>query len=247
MALEGTVLSLWRRDSTGLQDAANPSGVFGRKRIETATLDPSGIVDSFEWHTTQDNAEEIAKAGGDVNDPATTGERGVLVQTPAHIEQLCRDFPEFAESLSAEAAWGENAVVDGLSCGTVCVGDVFHVFGPGGERRGGAVLEASSPRRPCGNVDKRHGQRYNQQGVRPFSAPAPAPARAPAADPSDVRAGAGARAHGADGAGRHLPPRDHSRHHRRGRHAPPRRPTPPRLDPGEGGPPPLLGGGGREV
>ena len=174
MALEGTVLSLWRRDSTGLQDAANPSGVFGRKRIQSATLDASGIADSFEWHTTQDNAEEIAKAGGDVNDPATSGERGVLVQTPAHIEQLCRDFPEFAESLSAEAAWGENAVVGGLSCGTVCVGDVFHVFGPGGERRGGAVLEASSPRRPCSNVDKRHGQRYNQQGVRPLS-PAPDP------------------------------------------------------------------------
>ena len=242
------MLSLWRRDSTGLQDAANPSGVFGRKRIQSATLDASGIADSFEWHTTQDNAEEIAKAGGDVNDPATSGERGVLVQTPAHIEQLCRDFPEFAESLSAEAAWGENAVVEGLSCGTVCVGDVFHVFGPGGERRGGAVLEASSPRRPCSNVDKRHGQRYNQQGVRPLAPPLPLTlAPRAAADPSGVRAGAGARAHRADGPGRPLPPRHHSRHHRRGRHAPPRRPTPPRLDPGEGGASALLGSCGCKV
>ena len=56
--------------------------------------------------------------------------------------------------------------MDGLSCDSLCIGDVLHVYGPDGQRRGELQLQVSQPRRPCAEVDKKHGRIYSQQGVR---------------------------------------------------------------------------------
>lgn len=173
--LEGQVLSLWRRDkerNSAHQQANELSyGVFHRERVTSGTavrLDQAGIVDSHEYHRTEGNLKEIKQSGGTPD--ANVGERAFLVQSLPQIDQLCRDFPEFSESMSAPCAWGENATVSGpLACTNLCVGDVFHVFGPGGGKRT-LELEVASPRRPCSNVDQRHGKRYNQRGVRAHTA-----------------------------------------------------------------------------
>ena len=172
--LEGEVLSLWRRDKERNCDHKEATelcyGVFHREKVASATavrLDRDGIVDSHEYHRTEDNLKEIEKSGG--TPAANVGERGFLVQSLPQIEQLCKDFPEFSESMSVPCAWGENATVSTLACTNVCVGDAFHVFGPDGRKRL-LELEVASPRRPCSNVDKRHGKRYNQRGVRAHTA-----------------------------------------------------------------------------
>lgn len=172
--LEGQILSLWRRDKDRNSDHKQAGelsyGVFHREQVPSDTLvklDKEGIIDSHEYHRTEDNHKEIEKSGGTA--AVNVGERAFLVQSLPQIEQLCRDFPEFSETMSVPCAWGENATVSGpLACTTVCVGDVFHVFGPDGKRS--LELEVASPRRPCANVDKRHGKRYNQRGVRAHTA-----------------------------------------------------------------------------
>jgi MOSC domain-containing protein YiiM len=172
LQLEGQILSLWRRDSERNSDHKQASelsyGVFHRERQASVRLDRDGIVDSHEYHRTEGNLKEIRQSGG--TPAANVGERAFCVQSLPQIDQLCRDFPEFSESMTVPCAWGENATISGpLDCTTVCIGDVFHVFGPGGVKRS-LELEVASPRRPCSNVDKRHGKRYNQRGVRAHTA-----------------------------------------------------------------------------
>lgn len=97
---------------------------------------------------TQDNITEIAKSGGTVG--ANMGERAFLVQSLPQIDKLCGLYPEFADGIRAPCAWGENATVTNLSSDNVCIGDTFHVFGPGGQKRS-LELEVASSRRPCAN------------------------------------------------------------------------------------------------
>ena len=172
--LEGEVLSLWRRDKekNSEHDKAKELcyGIFHRERVTSGTavtLATAGMVDSHEYHRTEGNLEEIKKSGGTPD--ANVGERAFLVQSLPQIEQLCKDYPDFKEGMSQPCAWGENATVSTLACTNVCVGDVFHVFGPDGTKRA-LELEVASPRRPCSNVDQRHGKRYNQSGVRAHTA-----------------------------------------------------------------------------
>ena len=56
----------------------------------------------------------------------------------------------------------QGVMIDGLDRTNVCVGDRFS--------SGKLVLEVSSPRRPCANVDNKHGRRYNQKCPRAHTA-----------------------------------------------------------------------------
>ena len=109
-ALEGAVLSVWRRHAS--RNCDNPKaaelcyGVFHRERMPAGpvSVDKNGIVNSHEYHRTQGNITEIAKSGGTVD--ANMGERAFLVQSLPQIEQLCGLYPELAPGISAPCAWG---------------------------------------------------------------------------------------------------------------------------------------------
>lgn len=63
-----------------------------------------------------------------------------------HYDALAAAYPHLAE-VFAGGAIGENVSTRGLTEENVCLGDVFVV--------GGARLQVTRPRRPCGKIDRR--------------------------------------------------------------------------------------------
>jgi hypothetical protein len=136
-------------------------GVFHRERLGEGArvhVGPLGLQCSQEWHRSPGKAPAYDEA------EEQRGERAVLLQSASHVRELAAAFPELAEGLREAGAFGENALCEGLQAATVCLGDVYAVGGSS------LRLQAVSPRRPCANVDKRHGQMYGAKGVRAYCA-----------------------------------------------------------------------------
>ena len=137
--------------------------VFTREQLgadDRVMVEAEGMVESQEWHRAPGKADYYDAA------PSARGERAILIQSASHIAQLCEQFPELKEGLEEAGAFGENLLCAGerMDARNVHVGDVFSVEGST------LLLQAASPRRPCGNVDLRHGKRFGQQGVRAYCA-----------------------------------------------------------------------------
>ena len=94
------------------------------------------------------------------------GERAILIQSESHIATLSKQFPALRDSFAAAGAFGENVLASGdvFDSQHVHIGDVFAVEGST------LLLQATSSRRPCSNVDVRHGRAYGNDGVRAFCA-----------------------------------------------------------------------------
>ena len=126
-------------------------------------VETAGLVNSEEFHRTKGMTEDLANYG--ITKDSTRNDRALCCQSPQQLEQLARDFPTLGASFRVPAAFGQNLTVDGLDCCSLCVGDVFVVEDTRGQRRS-LLLEVSSPRRPCCEVDQNHGKIYKQSGVR---------------------------------------------------------------------------------
>ena len=167
---------LWRAggarsgDGRGASGCATPA-TAGRPSAAAPSaptacaLGVDGLAGSADYHLSPDGQKEY----DDIHEPrALAGERALMCQSPQNIEALCQQFPSLRESFCSDQAWAENLRVDGLDCAHLCVGDTFDVVGRDGQRRA-LQLEVASPRRPCSNVDKRHGKIYTQGGVRSYT------------------------------------------------------------------------------
>jgi len=82
------------------------------------------------------------------NNVLSDDQRAVLVQSLQHYSTLRTLFSNSHESQDERLSGGrelsgsgENLLVDGVDCSTVCVGDVW--------RCGGLVLQVTCPRKPC--------------------------------------------------------------------------------------------------
>jgi MOSC domain-containing protein YiiM len=126
------------------------------------SVSAEGLAESNEWHRA--SGKGVPRYEGESD--AVRGERAVLIQSESHIATLCEQFPELRESFTAPGAFGENVLASGdvFDAKRVHIGDVFSVEGST------LLLQATSPRRPCANVDIRHGKIYGNGGVRAFCA-----------------------------------------------------------------------------
>jgi hypothetical protein len=153
-----------------------------------AGVGPLGLTDSLEYHRflCARESQPLANAG----------ERAVLVQSAAHVDEL-RQFaatatPPLVQPVAPEAffggAVGENVFVHDVEGGgggssvsssvsssafcsaTVCVGDEYDVVrrsgGDEGEQRVVCRLQVASPRLPCSKWDTTFGQTFTARGVR---------------------------------------------------------------------------------
>ena len=77
---------------------------------------------------------------------------------------MVRPYWALAVGLQAEGAFGENLLCEGMDSDRIFLGDVYRVSGSE------LLLQATSPRRPCANVDVKHGQIYGVKGVRNYCA-----------------------------------------------------------------------------
>ena len=82
------------------------------------------------------------------NNLLSDDERAVLIQSLRHYSTIRTQFGASHEGQDERLAGGrdqsgsgENLLVDGVDCSTVCLGDVF--------RCGGLVLQVTCPRKPC--------------------------------------------------------------------------------------------------
>ena len=157
-----SVLKLFRRDPAKNRYVDEEFGVFRRERVLPGTavsVDAAGMRGSQEWHRVPGKSEYYEAHGDEAR-----GERAILVQSVAAIQGLRAQFPDLASGLEAEASFGENMLCSGLDVDSVCLGDVYRVVGS--ELR----LQATSPRRPCANCDRKHGSLFGMKGVRAFCA-----------------------------------------------------------------------------
>ena len=160
-----TALSVFRRDPSQNRYVDAKFGVFRRVALgptETVAVSADGLADSNEWHRA--SGKGAPRYEGEPE--AVRGERAVLIQSESHIATLCEEFPELRESFGAPGAFGENVLASGdtFDAKHVHIGDVFAVEGST------LLLQATSARRPCANVDIRHGKLYGNSGVRAFCA-----------------------------------------------------------------------------
>jgi len=112
-------------------------------------LTSNGLEQSFEWHR---DAQVISRG---TLKRAT--DRAVLCQSVQHYSFLQQSFPQTRESLCGVAAFGENALIDGLDSSLLCIGDIFHVV-RGNADNVVATLQVSNPRRPCYKVPRSSAQ-----------------------------------------------------------------------------------------
>jgi len=122
---------------------------FTRVRVPQSSLADTGLI--------QDNNKLKNKFK----------ERALLIQFADNYKRLYTGFPDveaFQKWGEDLAGSGENVVVAGMTMDNTCVGDIFTVIGEDGTKRP-AVLEVSSPRKPCTRWDKK----YDTQGLGPKS------------------------------------------------------------------------------
>jgi len=164
---EDTVaLAVYRRDAAKNRYVDKEKfGVFYRLPLqagEETHVSAEGMEGSTEWHRAP--GKGAPRYEGEPDD--VKGERAILIQSESHIAALTEEFPELRESFAAPGAFGENILARGdlFDSKRVHLGDVFGVEGSK------LLLQATSSRRPCANVDIRHGKMYGNAGVRAFCA-----------------------------------------------------------------------------
>jgi thioredoxin 1 len=149
----GVVIDIWGR-TKGQSGLAN----FTRQpRRGTQEVDITGLVDSANFHDTPSIVEDFEKIG--IADLSCRNDRALCCTSPQNLKQLSRDFPALANGdFHQPCAFGQNLTIDGLCTKTLCVGDVFLVLPAAGEGSARTtLLEVSSPRRPCSEVDQNFG------------------------------------------------------------------------------------------
>ena len=163
---ETVALAVFRRDPAKNRyiDKEN-FGVFHRIALgldEVSQVEAGGMADSREWHRSPDKGASRYEHESD----KVKGERAILIQSESHIATLCEEFPQFSDSFKAPGAFGENVLARGATFDAkqLRLGDVFAV------QDSTLLLQVTSPRRPCANVDIRHGKMYGSKGVRAFCA-----------------------------------------------------------------------------
>ena len=161
------ILAVFRRNPEKNRYVDASWGVFHRVQLgadEAVEVSAGGLADSQEWHRSVGKGLARYDSGGE---PETTrGERAVLIQSESHIATLVAEFPDLKDGLEQPGCFGENILAKGnaFDATHVFIGDVFSVQGST------LLLQVTSSRRPCANVDIRHGKKYGSKGVRAFCA-----------------------------------------------------------------------------
>ena len=143
---EGSIVGIF------LRNAGNynlPS--FKRKKVEgnsTTKLLNNGLEGSLEYHRLPRVKQSNVFQKGGRRDPL---DRAVLIQSVENYNILQAKFPNINHFESPN--FGENILIDGFDIFNICIGDRFEVV-----RKNNvvAILEVSSPRRPCYKVKSKY-------------------------------------------------------------------------------------------
>ena len=145
-----------------------------RIAVKDARITASGLEGSDERHLATSAGSLKLTTGSHVPtaDRGTAEERAVLVQSEEHVETLCRHYKYTRTGTGGDGGvWGENLMVRGLNSDNVCIGDTYEVMSNG--RETGAVLQVSSPRKPCcktaGQLNERNTGVKGQEELKAFA------------------------------------------------------------------------------
>jgi MOSC domain-containing protein YiiM len=160
-----SIQALYVRPPESAEAPLPSSGGFRRVRCDDGValaLDASGIVASQDWHKREfiaDCASEMTK-------------RGILCQSVTHYEAARAQFSHLREGTDEDQCptlFGEQVLVgEGMDSTSVCVGDVYHVVRGSMQDATVAVLQVTSPRKPCRRTDEAARTKYGAQGMRAF-------------------------------------------------------------------------------
>jgi len=165
----GTVAGMVQMVFLAQGDADAPCGTSTGSRMtrqavrqRRVAVGAMGLEASVEYHRRPTTV-------GTIMDP---GERALLAQAVEHYRELATAFPgadllasAARDGAAPTAGVGENLLVCGLTCDNVCMGDVFGCRGVDGQLRS-LQLEVTGPRRPCCDIDLKHGAGFGGRGVR---------------------------------------------------------------------------------
>ena len=148
---------------------ATTMGTFDRQQLDgPIELTNMGIKNSHtyhvvaDWLTTEDRLD-----------------RALLVQSEEHWQDIRNEFESkpLRQPLSEKMAggsFGENLFISGCSSDNLCIGDKLVVLQESKssteDSADALMLQITSPRRPCSNVDKQFGATWDGSGVRAYCA-----------------------------------------------------------------------------
>ena len=146
-----------------------------RIALTEAQLTSTGLHGSDERHfATSAAALKLAPGSKQpTKQRGTAEERAVLVQSAEHVETLRQHYGYTSTGAGGQGGvWGENLMIRGLSSDTVCVGDEFEVIEMPSGKPTGALLQVSSPRKPCcktaGQLNARNSKVKEQEDIKAF-------------------------------------------------------------------------------
>lgn len=170
----------------------------GSKAYETAMVVPKhGLVGSIFYHNNLDehsDSEDEDEGEGEVypkyeinEEDRIFEERTLLFQSLDHYQHLATNTHTasyFAPSLKdtmedrdaeavdfvPDAKFGEQIVVKGCTALQICIGDVFaFVSSANKSDENGLLVEITSPRLACAEVDKKNGSPFGKRGLRRYA------------------------------------------------------------------------------
>lgn len=143
--------------------------------INQAQLTSTGLQGSDERHfgTSAGSLKLENGSHKPTKQRGTAKERAVLVQSQDHVDTLQRHYSYTRTGTGGDGGlWGENLMCTGLNADNLCIGDKFEVISIQSREKTGAVLEVSSPRKPCcktaGQLHGRNSRSKEQEDIKAF-------------------------------------------------------------------------------